>query len=373
MATTIQRKTSRSASFQKLSFELVAQMLFDLEGGESVSSVARRYGVSNPTVRYWKPYVGLSEHWLRIVRVLERENLYLEARLRNAAERLDMAKKLIKQIEPRAKRRSIYASSLRAGFPIARETSNEICGVGHLAGQANSRTEGDHKLVDLMRKYLAENPGYGFRKMFEVLLRDERCTRNHAEMLYREARLQRHWPRKKVEVPARIAHRIVSEGERDAVWSIDFLVDVLPNGRRFWVLSAIDEYSRECIMCKALFHATSKAVLGALEELRNGLRVPGLLRSDRGAQFVSHAYKNWTRAYGVKRSYSRPSTPSDNIYVERLNGTIRREVLDCYAFRSLAEVQRMLDDWRVRYNMARPHRSLHGLSPMQFLELYSRH
>ena len=51
MATTRQRKTPRTASFQKLSFELVAQMLFDLEGGESVSSVARRYGVSNPTTR----------------------------------------------------------------------------------------------------------------------------------------------------------------------------------------------------------------------------------------------------------------------------------------------------------------------------------
>lgn len=373
MATTVGRKTPKLGAFKKLSFNLVAEILFDLECGESMSSIARRHGVSVPAVRYWRPYSGLSEHWLRVVRALERENLFLEARWRKAFERLDVAKKLIRQIEPRPKRRSVYACALQAGFSLSREEANALCGIGHSAGHSSNRQEGDHKLVALMRRYLEGSPGYGFRKMFEVLLRDKNCTRNHAEMLYREARLQRHWPRKKVEVPARIAHKIVSDGRRDAVWSIDFLVDVLPSGRRFWVLSAIDEYSRECVFCRAMFKATAKAVLGALEAQRTALRLPALLRSDRGAQFVSHAYRNWTRAHKVKTSYSRPSTPSDNIFVERLNGTIRQEVLDCYTFRSLAEVQRMLDDWRVRYNMARPHQSLHGLSPMQFIELYSRH
>lgn len=373
MPTTIQRKTPKLGSFKKLSFKLVARMLLDLEGGESVSSVARRYGVSHPGVKYWMPYMGLSERWLRVLRSLERENLFLVASMRRAADRLKVAKQLIRHIEQRPKRRSLYASALQAGFSWSREEANSLCGVGHSAGHKSTQQEGDHRLVSLMRSYLEENPGFGFSKMFRVLLSDQGCTRNHAEMLYRQARLQRHWPRKKVEVPARVARRIVPEFKRDEVWAIDFLLDSLPDGRRYYVLSAIDEYSRECVLCKAMFRATAKAVLGALEELRNGLRIPVMLRSDKGAQFTSHAYKDWTRAHRVKKSYSRPSTPWDNTYVERFNGTLRREVLDCYTFRSLVEVQRMLDDWRVRYNTSRPHRSLHGLSPLQFVELYSRH
>lgn len=372
MTTSIGRKTSKLGTFKKLSLQLVAQMLFELEGGESVSSIAKRYGIAEPSVRYWAPYMGLSEHWLYVVRVLERENLFLSARVERLAGRISIAKKLIKEIEPRPKRRSVYSCSLQAGLRMSREGANELCGVSHSAGHQSSRQEGDHKLVALMRKYLEENPGYGFKKMFEVLLSDKNCTRHRAELLYKKARLQRHWRKKKVDVPARVANGILCESRRDEVWAIDFLVDVLPDGRRFWVLSAVDEYSRECLMCKAMFRATASAVLVELERMRHGLRLPQVLRSDRGAQFVSHAYENWTRAHKVKKSYSRPSTPSDNAYAERFNRTVREEVLDCYKFRSLAEVQRMLDDWRVRYNTGRPHGSLHGLSPMQFVELYSR-
>lgn len=372
MPTTIQRRTPKLGSFKKLNLKLVARMLLDLEGGESVSSVARNYGVSRPGVKYWTPYMGLSEGWLRVVRVLERENLFLVASTKRTEDRLNTAKQLIRQIEQRPKRRSLYASALQAGFSWSREESNSLCGVGHSAGHRSARQEGDHRLVSLMQKYLEENPGFGFRKMFQVLLSDQGCTRNHAEMLYRKARLQRHWPRKKVDVPARVSRKIVPEFRRDEVWAIDFLVDALPDGRRYYVLSAIDEYSRECVLCRALPRATSRALLNALEGLRHSLRIPGTLRSDKGAQFTSHAYRDWTRAHGVKKSYSRPSTPWDNAYAERFNLTIRQEVLNCYKFRSLAEIQRMLDDWRVRYNTSRPHRSLHGLSPMQFVELYGR-
>ena len=35
-------------------------------------------------------------------------------------------------------------------------------------------------------------------------------------------------------------------------------------------------------------------------------------------------------------------------------------------FTSLAEVRRMTEDWRHRYNYHRPHRSLGGLSPVRF-------
>jgi len=57
---------------------------------------------------------------------------------------------------------------------------------------------------------------------------------------------------------------------------------------------------------------------------------------------------------------------SENTYTEQFNGILRNEVLNFYEFQSLGEVQRMLDDWRKRYNLSRPNFALGGLSPLQY-------
>jgi putative transposase len=34
---------------------------------------------------------------------------------------------------------------------------------------------------------------------------------------------------------------------RDQRWSLDFVSDVLADGRRFWVLVVVDDFTRECL------------------------------------------------------------------------------------------------------------------------------
>jgi putative transposase len=58
-----------------------------------------------------------------------------------------------------------------------------------------------------------------------------------------------------------------------------------------------------------------------------------------------------------------------NAYIERKNGSIRRELLNTYLFNSLAEVRILSEEWRVDYNSERPHKSLGYLSPLQYAQL----
>lgn len=47
--------------------------------------------------------------------------------------------------------------------------------------------------------------------------------------------------------------------------------------------------------------------------------------------------------------------PTQSAYIERFNGSFRRELLDAHLFRSLAHVRQLVDEWRHDCNTQRPH------------------
>jgi putative transposase len=63
----------------------------------------------------------------------------------------------------------------------------------------------------------------------------------------------------------------------------------------------------------------------------------------------------------------RPGEPSQNADIERFNRTFRTEVLDAWLFNSIEQVQAIADDWLTPYNEYRPHDSLGGVPPRQFM------
>lgn len=83
-------------------------------------------------------------------------------------------------------------------------------------------------------------------------------------------------------------------------------------------------------------------------------------------QAASAALKQWATDRGIELVHIQPGKPTQNAYIERFNKTYRTEVLDCYVFTNIAEVRRMTEDWRYRYNHHRPHRALGGLPPVLF-------
>jgi len=87
-------------------------------------------------------------------------------------------------------------------------------------------------------------------------------------------------------------------------------------------------------------------------------------------EFIAHAVNDWCRFNGTGTVFIDPGSPWQNAWIESFNGRMRDEHLNAQRFDTLLEAQVLTEDWRIDYNMNRPH-SAHGwLSPVQFVEAW---
>ena len=148
------------------------------------------------------------------------------------------------------------------------------------------------------------------------------------------------------------------------VWSLYFMNYSLVDGRKFRMFNVIDDYNRESLAMEVDTSLPSLRVIRVLSRLVELPGRPASIRSDNGPEFISHQLQQWCQANAIIWQYIQPGKPMHNAYIERKNGSIRRELLDAYMFYSLTEVRVMTEEWRMDYNMERPHKALRYLSPI---------
>lgn len=85
--------------------------------------------------------------------------------------------------------------------------------------------------------------------------------------------------------------------------------------------------------------------------------------SDRGVQYVSAAYTSLLLDAGIKISMTESGNPKDNAIAERINNTIKNELLKDINFHSIEEVRLAMKKAVEFYNNERPHMSLNNMTP----------
>lgn len=71
----------------------------------------------------------------------------------------------------------------------------------------------------------------------------------------------------------------------------------------------------------------------------------------------------WSQEEGVKLDFIQPGKPTQNAFVESLNGKFRNECLNQHWFRTLKEARYEIKQWQRHYNEVRPHSPLNFMSP----------
>ncbi len=232
-----------------------------------------------------------------------------------------------------------------------------------------SHREDDTALRNRLRELAGQRKRFGSPRL-HVMLKREGLVVNHkrTERLYSEEGLALR--RKRRRKGAAGARMIIPAPERpNQKWSMDFVTDSIATGRRFRALAIVDDYSRECPAIEVDTSMGGRRVVGVLERLAELRGLPEVITVDNGPEFAGRALDEWAYRKGIKLSFIRPGKPVENAFAESFNGRLRDECLNTNWFLSLRHAREVIEDWRKDYNTVRPHSSLGGLTPQEYMEL----
>ncbi len=210
-----------------------------------------------------------------------------------------------------------------------------------------------------------KHPSIGFWKCYYRIRRDghewnhKRVYRVYTQMKLNIRR------RAKKRLPARVKQSLFQPEQVNQVWSIDYMSDSLWDGRKFRLLNIMDDYNREVLSIETDTSIPALRVIRALEKLTLTRGKPEMIRVDNGPEFISDKLDIWCKENKVQLVFIQPGKPMQNGYVERLNGSLRRELLNAYVFRTLSEVRQKVTDWMDDYNNHRPHDALNNKTPKE--------
>lgn len=168
-------------------------------------------------------------------------------------------------------------------------------------------------------------------------------------------------------LPARDPEPLAVPEAANHCWSCDFMSDALWDGRRFRTFNVVDDFNREALAIEVDTSLPSERVVRVLDQTAEVRGLPAKLRFDNGPEFISIKVADWAERNQVELEFIKPGRPMQNGFIERFNRTYREAVLDMYIFENLDEVREKTDEWLETYNHHRPHDSLGGMPPSEYL------
>lgn len=250
-------------------------------------------------------------------------------------------------------------------YRLSERQSCKLVGLSRSSLRYKAKPVEDEPLRVRLRELATKYPRYGYL-MLHALLKQEGLVvnRKRTYRIYTQEKLQVRTKKRKKLVRPRMPH--VVPVAKNIRWSMDFVSDQLVNGRRFRVLNIVDDYSREMIGQLTSVSISGARVARFLDQLLEKRGRPDQIICDNGTEFTSKAMFLWQQDQQVKLSFIQPGKPTQNAFVESLNGKFRNECLNQNWFRTIEEAEVKIRLWREHYNNERPHSSLGYQTPVAF-------
>ena len=268
--------------------------------------------------------------------------------------------------------RRVAAGMLQARFGVSERRACAVVGQHRSTQRLAAPLPSDEEaaLRAFLRAFSKHRPRWGWRRAAKAARKEGwRVNNKRIQRLWRDEGLKVPYAKRKK--PLRgigAAVGAMCPIAPNALWALDFQFDTTADHHTIKLLNVIDEYTRECPAIVVARSIDADQVVATLERFAVERGAPAFVRFDNGPEFIAHAVADWCRFNGVGSIFIDPGSPWQNAWIESFNGRLRDELLNGWCFDSLLEAKVLIEDWRIDYNINRPH-SAHGdLTPSQFAE-----
>lgn len=243
--------------------------------------------------------------------------------------------------------------------------SSAALGISRSSLYYDSRKD-DSEVRHEIRRLAFRHKKHGYR-MIHHQLRRSGWLINHKKVyrIYREEglKIRQKWKKKRYKVEKR---KLPVPERPDQTWAGDFVHASLTGGRKVRIFVSVDLCTREIPVLYADYSISGEKLKQKLINYSETNPLPEYFIFDNGTEFRSKAIEEWSGSSGVNLHFIQPGKPTQNAFVESLNGKLRNEFLNHNWFYSLNELRESLEEWRKEYNSERLHSSLGYLTPLEF-------
>lgn len=210
-----------------------------------------------------------------------------------------------------------------------------------------------------------ENPGWGARKLKEVLERkgfEIPCTRTVNNILNRYGCIS-------AEESAK--HRPYIRFEKDRcneMWQTDFKGEFkMADNNYCYPLNIFDDHSRFVIKIAPSL-TTANTVIPVFRTAFDEFGLPDSVLSDNGSQFAGFRqgytqFEKWLMNHDVLPIHGRFKHPQTQGKIERFHRAMKDELLKHTVMQDIHDADRQFQLWREKYNTIRPHEALNMQCP----------
>jgi transposase InsO family protein len=151
-----------------------------------------------------------------------------------------------------------------------------------------------------------------------------------------------------------------------ALWQMDLMTTKLTTGKRVWVITGIDDFSRFCVAARVVERATSKAVCRTMSDSMRRYGVPEEILTDNGKVFTGRftdpqtevLFDRICRENGIDHILTKVASPTTTGKIERFHRTLKEELFSKRNLESITEAQQAVDLYVEEYNRTRPHQAI---------------
>jgi transposase InsO family protein len=153
---------------------------------------------------------------------------------------------------------------------------------------------------------------------------------------------------------------------KDSLWSIDLFRCESILLRSHWVMVVMDQYTRRIIgFAVHAGNVDGPALCRMFNDATSGQGWPKYISSDNDPLFQFYRWKANLRVLNIEEMKTVPHVPMSHPFVERLIGSIRRELLDNTLFWTASDLENKLREYQCYYNENRCHSGRDGATPIK--------